>query len=99
MPAMTEQRSRGVPVWLVAGTLLQIGAFFLTQSGRDSLETVGTLALVLGTALVAVGLWMALRRSDLSLAWCLVCFVPLVALWTAFYWIPKSLSEDDDAAV
>ncbi len=96
--AMTERKSSSVPVWLIAGTLLQIGGFLLARSSRDSLETAGYVVSLFGTGFVAVGMWLVLRRSGLSLMWCLLCFVPLVALWMAFYWIPESLIEDDDAA-
>ena len=80
-------------VWVGVGTLVQIAAFFLIQSA--SLESVGVVVGVFGTSVIAVGMWLLLRRSGRSLAWCLLCFLPLVALASALIWIPKTLGDDD----
>jgi len=81
--------------WVVFGTCLQIAAFFLIR--RETLESTGVVVAVLGTSVIAVGIWILLRKSDRSLAWCLLCFVPLVALASALIWIPKSLENDDES--
>jgi hypothetical protein len=83
-------------MWIALGTLLQIAAFFLVR--REPLESVGAVVGVFGTSVIAVGMWILLGRSGRSLAWCLLCFLPLVALASALIWIPKSLGEDDDSA-
>ena len=82
--------------WVVVGTCVQIAAFFLIRSA--TLESFGAIVALLGTSLIAVGMWLLLRRSGRSLLWCLLCFLPLVALASALIWIPKPLGEDDESA-
>jgi len=83
-------------MWVGLGTCLQIAAFFLIQSAAR--ESLGAVVAVFGTSAVAVGMWILLRKSDRSLAWCLLCFLPLVALASALIWAPKSLGDDDEPA-
>ena len=81
-------------IWIGVGTCVQVVAFFLIQNA--SLESVGVVVAFVGTSVIAVGMWLLLRRSDRSLAWCLLCFLPLVALASALIWIPKTLGDDDE---
>jgi hypothetical protein len=43
-------------------------------------------------------MWLLLRRTGRSLTWCLLSFVPLVALAGALIWMPRTLGDDDDSA-
>jgi hypothetical protein len=80
-------------MWIGLGTLLQLAAFFLIQNASS--ESAGVVVAVLGTSAVAVGMWILLRKSDRSLAWCLLAFLPLVALASALIWTPKSIGGGD----
>ena len=92
---MRPEVERG-SIWIGVGTFLQVAAFFLIRNA--SLEAVGVVVGVFGTAVIAIGMWILLRRSGRSLAWCLLCFLPLVALASALIWIPKTLGDDDEPA-
>ena len=80
---------------VVLGTCVQLVAFLLIRNA--AFESVGAIAAVLGTSLIAVGMWSLLRRTGRSLSWCLLSVVPLVALAGALIWMPRTLGDDDDS--